>query len=51
MSQDNLVKLECKECHNINYFTSKNKKTLKNRLELKKMCKFCKKHTEHKETK
>ncbi len=51
MSQDNLVKLECSECHRINYRTFKNKKTLKNKLELKKFCKWCKKHTLHKETK
>ncbi len=51
MSQDNLVKLECSECHRITYRTFKNKKTLKNKLELKKFCKWCKKHTLHKETK
>ncbi|MBU1037235.1 50S ribosomal protein L33 [Patescibacteria group bacterium] len=51
MSQDNLVKLECAECKHINYRSRKNKKTLKNRLELKKYCPFCKKHTLHKETK
>ena len=51
MSQDNMVKMECKDCKRANYFTTKNKKILKNRLELAKFCKFCKKHTEHKETK
>ena len=51
MSQDNLMKLECTECHNINYQSHKNKKILKDRLELKKYCKFCKKHILHKETK
>lgn len=53
MSQDNLIKLECKEpeCKQTNYFSRKNKKTLKERLELNKFCKFCKKHTLHKETK
>ncbi len=51
MSQDNLVKMECGFCHRINYFTKKNKKTLKNRILLKKYCKIDKKHTEHKETK
>ncbi|MDO8435617.1 MAG: 50S ribosomal protein L33 [bacterium] len=51
MSQDNLIKFECSECHRVNYFSSKNKKVLKNRLELKKHCKWCKKHTTHKETK
>lgn len=51
MSQDNMIKLECTECKRINYFSRKNKKILKNRLELKKYCKYCKKHTLHKETK
>ena len=51
MSQDNLIKMECTECHRINYYTTKNKKTIKARLERKKFCKWCKKHTPHKETK
>jgi len=51
MSQENLIKLECPVCKHVNYFSHKNKKTLKNRLELKKHCKWCKKHTPHKETK
>lgn len=51
MPQENLVKLECSVCHRINYFTRKNKKKIKNRLELKKHCKWCRKHTLHKETK
>lgn len=46
-----MIKLECTECKRINYFSHKNKKILKDRLELKKYCKFCKKHTLHKETK
>ena len=51
MPQDNLIKLECTECKRVNYFSRKNKKTLKNRLELNKFCKWCKKHVKHKETK
>ncbi|MDX9893162.1 MAG: 50S ribosomal protein L33 [Patescibacteria group bacterium] len=51
MSQDNMIKMECTECKRVNYFSRKNKKTLKDRLELKKYCKHCKKHTAHKETK
>ena len=51
MSQDNLIKMECTECKRVNYFSKKNKKTLRNRLELKKHCKWCQKHTVHKETK
>ncbi|PLX20567.1 50S ribosomal protein L33 [Candidatus Parcubacteria bacterium] len=51
MSQDNMIKLECTECKRVNYFSRKNKKTLKERLELKKFCKFCNAHITHKETK
>jgi large subunit ribosomal protein L33 len=51
MSQDTLIKFECTTCKNINYHSKKNKKTLKNRLELKKFCKHCKKSVTHKETK
>lgn len=53
MSQDNLIKMECTECKRINYHSKKNKKKLANapRLEMKKYCKHCKKHTVHKETK
>ena len=34
-----------------NYTTTKNKKTMTGKLEIKKYCKFDKKHTLHKETK
>ncbi|MBN2885007.1 50S ribosomal protein L33 [Patescibacteria group bacterium] len=51
MSQDNMIKLECTECKTVNYFSHKNKKILKERLEMKKYCSNCKKHTMHKETK
>lgn len=51
MSNDNMIKLECTECKKVNYFSRKNKKTLKERLEMKKHCPSCVKHTTHKETK
>ncbi|NIP33249.1 50S ribosomal protein L33 [Candidatus Saccharibacteria bacterium] len=51
MSQDNMIKLECTDCKTINYYSRKNKKKLKERIEIKKFCKKCKKHTLHKETK
>ncbi len=51
MSQDNLIKLECTTCRKVNYHSSKNKKTIKQRLELAKFCKTCKGRTAHKETK
>ena len=51
MSQENLIKFECTDCKHINYHSKKNKKKLKNRLELKKFCNWCRKHAVHKETK
>jgi len=51
MSQDNMIKLQCTECKTINYFSRKNKKLLKERLEMNKHCQGCNKHTLHKETK
>jgi len=51
MSQENMIKFECMVCKRINYFSRKNKKLLKERLQLKKHCQHCKKHTLHKETK
>ena len=45
------VTLACVECKQRNYQTNKNKKNDPDRLEFNKYCKFCKKHTLHKETK
>lgn len=45
------ITLECTECKQRNYVADKNKKNTTDRVELKKYCKFCKKHTVHKETK
>ena len=45
------VTLACTECKQRNYNTKKNKKNDPVRLELKKYCKFCRKHTLHRETK
>ena len=45
------VTLACTECKQRNYNTTKNKKNNPARIELQKYCKFCKKHTTHKETK
>ncbi|MFH1779413.1 MAG: 50S ribosomal protein L33 [Candidatus Omnitrophota bacterium] len=43
--------LECTVCKNRNYSSTKNKKNVTDRLELQKFCKFCRKHTPHKEIK
>ncbi|NCO89599.1 50S ribosomal protein L33 [Candidatus Wolfebacteria bacterium CG18_big_fil_WC_8_21_14_2_50_39_7] len=47
---ENLIKLRCSVCKRSNYYIRK-KKTLERKLELKKFCKWCKKHTLHKEAK
>ena len=46
-----IVTLQCPECKERNYSTTKNKKTTAGRLEFSKFCKRCRKHTAHKETK
>ena len=45
------ITLACTECKQRNYATTKNKKNDPDRIEFNKYCKFCKKHTAHKETK
>ncbi|HBB58787.1 MAG TPA: 50S ribosomal protein L33 [Lachnospiraceae bacterium] len=45
------ITLACTECKNRNYDTTKDKKTHPDRIEIRKYCKFCRKHTVHKETK
>ena len=46
-----IITLACTECKRRNYSTTKNKRTTPDKLELKKYCRFCQKHTAHKETK
>ena len=46
-----IITLQCGECKNRNYTTTKNKKKTTERLELSKYCRYCRKHTSHKETK
>ncbi len=45
------ITFECTECKQRNYDTIKNKKNDPDRLVLNKYCPFCRKHTEHKESK
>ena len=47
----NYVALVCGECKNKNYTISKNKKNNPDRIDLKKYCNTCKKHTMHKDEK
>jgi len=46
-----IIALACTACKRRNYSTTKNKKTTTERLEFNKYCRFCRKHTSHKETK
>lgn len=46
-----IIHLACEECSRRNYHTTKNKKTHTEKFQAKKYCKFCKKHTTHKEAK
>lgn len=45
-----IITLECSECKNRNYTTTKDKKKHTAKLEVRKYCPFCKHHTLHKET-
>ena len=45
------IQLACSECKRRNYTSTRNKKKQTERLEVKKYCKFCRRHTLHKETK
>jgi large subunit ribosomal protein L33 len=46
-----IITLQCNECKNRNYSTTKNKKKITERLEFKKFCRTCRTHTVHRETK
>ncbi|MBI2092563.1 MAG: 50S ribosomal protein L33 [Deltaproteobacteria bacterium] len=46
-----IIQLACSECKNRNYSTTKNKTKTPDKLVMKKFCPYCRKHTEHKETK
>jgi len=43
------VHLQCTECKRRNYPGSRNKKQNTTKLQLKKYCRFCRRHTLHKE--
>ena len=45
------IQLACGECKRRNYTSTRNKKLQTERLEVKKYCKFCRRHTAHKEVK
>ena len=45
------ILLECTECKRRNYTTTKNKRAMTKKFEIKKYCRHCKKHIMHKEAK
>ena len=45
------ITLECTECKQRNYNMTEDKRNHPDGMETKKYCRFCKKHTLHKETK
>ena len=46
-----IITLQCADCRRRNYTTAKNKKNDPDRMELRKYCRWCRKHTAHRETK
>ena len=46
-----IITLNCGECKRRNYSTLKNKKKSTDKLEMKKFCRSCRKHTSHREGK
>jgi large subunit ribosomal protein L33 len=46
-----IITLSCAACKRRNYSNTRNKKKQTERLEIKKYCPFCRKHTMHKEVK
>jgi len=46
-----IITLQCNECKERNYTSTKNKKTKTERLELSKFCPRCRKHQDHREIK
>ena len=43
------VHLQCSECKRRNYSSTRNKKKQTAKLQLSKYCRFCRRHTPHKE--
>ncbi len=43
------VHLQCSDCKRRNYSADRNKKKQTTKLQLKKYCRFCRRHTVHKE--
>ena len=43
-----IIKLTCGNCSRANYHTTKNKRTMAEKFEIKKFCPTCRKHFPHK---
>ena len=46
-----ITTLQCSDCKERTYTTVKNKRNDPDRLELRKFCRRCRQHTQHRETK
>lgn len=44
------ITMACTECRNRNYTTVKNRVNDRDRIELSKYCRYCRRHTLHRET-
>jgi large subunit ribosomal protein L33 len=44
------VTLACEQCKRRNYESTKSRRNTPDRIELRKYCRFCRRHTQHKET-
>jgi large subunit ribosomal protein L33 len=49
--KDNMAKMKCSVCKNITHYTKRNKKKVKEKLQLSKFCNVCRKNTMHAEAK
>ena len=45
-----IITLECEQCKHRNYTTTKNRKNTPDRLQRRKFCPNCRRHTVHRET-
>jgi large subunit ribosomal protein L33 len=46
-----IITLQCSDCKERNYTTVKNRRNDPDRLELRKFCRRCRQHKQHRETK
>jgi large subunit ribosomal protein L33 len=46
-----IITLACGDCKRRNYSTTKNRRKSSERLQFSKYCRYCRKHTAHKESK